>query len=106
MSDRKLTVKVDAYTRVCLTAVAALLTLLVIGLWSQAGPPMPPAQAAEQFGGDPAALRAAIVDAQKQTTAKLDELIGVLKSGEAKVQVIDNGAGQKEDARGSGGKPK
>ena len=38
-------IRVDNYTRLCLTAIAALLTLTVIGLWSDHGPAGPSAEA-------------------------------------------------------------
>ncbi|KKK58884.1 hypothetical protein LCGC14_3039930 [marine sediment metagenome] len=100
-------VVVDRYTRVCLTAIAALLTVLVIGLWAE-GPIAPdPAGAAGAVrgvdfttGGSPPAQRAAMITALKATNKKLDKMISVLTSGEVKVIVVEG-----KNARAKAKKP-
>jgi len=88
-SEKGIEVKVDLYTRFCLTAIAALLTLLVIGLWAEAVPTANQASAepARVFG-DSAAQRDEVAKLQAQTVEKLKELIDLLKSGEVKVQMV------------------
>lgn len=81
-------VQVDTYTRVCLTAIAGLLVLLIVGLWADSTPGTSRATAAEPFL-DASKQRAMMVQAQEQTNAKLDELIGLLKSGDARVQISE-----------------
>jgi hypothetical protein len=94
---RKVEIKVDRYTRFCLTAIAVLLTILILGLWMQAVPTPPSASAGELFN-DSAAQRSAIVDEAKATNSKLDELISLLKSGDIKVQVQ---GGEKDGTNGA-----
>jgi len=90
---------VDAYTRVCLTAIAVLLTVLIVGLWADHAPIAGQAHAKGAFvdSGMQSQL-VAMVKAQQKTTAKLDQLIGVLKSGQVKVHVVN------ADARKAPGK--
>ena len=83
--DKDMKVRVDGYTRFCLTAIAILLTITVIGLWSEAFRSNE-ALAAQPFA-DTSAQREALLAVQKQTNAKLDSLIDMFKSGQAKVQV-------------------
>ena len=83
-------VHVDNYTRVCLTLIAVLLTVLVLALWVQGVPSVPSAQAAEQPFGDSAATRQAMVDEQKETNRKLGDIIDLLKGGQIKVQVVES----------------
>ena len=80
--------RVDGYTRFCLTAIAVLLTVLIIGLWAEVIHPPGGAYAAEPFGVDAGAQRNAMIKAMGQTNTKLDELIGLLKTGRAKVQLV------------------
>jgi hypothetical protein len=88
---RKVEVRVDAYTRVCLTAIAVLLAVTVLGLWSQCAPGPIPAQAGvtgtDGFG-DTNARIAAQLDEARKTNAKLDEIAKLLSSGQVKVQVM------------------
>lgn len=94
--DRAL--RLDAYSRACLTAVAVLLTLLVIGLWADAVPGPAPAVAAEPFLNT-AKQRDQFVEQQKQMNAKLAELVSLLRSGRAKVQIAHpDKAADKKDA--------
>ena len=96
--DRKMVVQVDAYTRVCLTVIAALLTVMIVALWADGVRPAESALASkivveERRPPGPGSQRAEILAAQKQTTAKLTELIAVLKSGDVKVRVTEMPAG-------------
>ncbi len=101
---KNVTIRVDGYTRVCLTAIAVLLTVLVIGLWTTAVPSPSAAQAADTkpvdsnagFGQTGTRL-AELTGAQQITNAKLDELIKVMTSGQVKVQVVG------EDGKPAGG---
>ena len=103
MDQRKIEVRVDVYTRVCLTAIAVLLTVVVVGLWSQAAPWPAPAAAGEKAAdgsfGDMGTRVAAQLDATNKTNAKLDEIIRLLTSGQIKVQI----AKEKEEKGGEGG---
>jgi hypothetical protein len=87
----RIEIRVDRYTRLCLTAIAVLLTVVVVGLWSQT-PLAPIASAAgpEKDGafGDTGARIAAQLEAAQKTNAKIDELIQLLTSGQVKVQVV------------------
>ena len=94
------TVVVDGYTRLCLTVIAVLLTVLIIGLWG-AGPIKPshglaaPPRPAERDAtgiGNPAEQRMAMVRAIGQTNDKLDEIIRLLKDGKIKVVVAEGEA--------------
>jgi hypothetical protein len=80
-------IKVDGYTRTCLTVLCVLLAVLIVGLWSEM--PMAPAlKAAEDVTfGNSAAQRKAVETAQDQIIGKMDELIKLLKSGDVKVQI-------------------
>ena len=101
MDQKKIEVRVDAYTRVCLTAIAVLLAVVVVGLWSQAAPGPAPASAGEKAPdgtfGDLGARVAAQLEAANKTNAKLDEIVRTLTSGQVKVQIVkdkdDKGAG-------------
>jgi hypothetical protein len=81
-------VTLDLYSRCCLTAIAFLLTMLVVGLWADASYDTRPAGAAEPFLNT-GAQREEIVIAQKETTQKIEELMNLLKSGDVKVRVIE-----------------
>ncbi len=85
-------VKLDRYTRVCLTVLCVLLTVLVVALWAEL--PMAGSASAETTYddfGNAGAQRNSMIKAQEATNAKLDELIKVLKSGEVKVQLQGEG---------------
>ncbi len=97
MKSKNIQIKVDWYTRVCLTVIAVLLTVLIVGLWSDQ-PMAPTARAADQPFGDASADRQAIAKGMEQVNAKVDELIGVLKSGDVKVQVTEPAKGGGRDA--------
>jgi len=93
----KMRVQVDVYTRVCLTAIAVLLTVLIVGLWAQKTPNAPQAMAGVPTVLDPNAQRGAMTRAQTLTNAKLDQLISLLKSGDAKVQVVEDKRANKNE---------
>jgi hypothetical protein len=97
MHNEPTIVRTDLYTRFCLTAIAVLLTALVLTLWCELPSGSPAATAAEP-PFDAAAQRADMVKAADRTNAKLDELIALLRSGEAKVQVL-NAEAKKEAPR-------
>ena len=90
-AKQRRTVVVDLYTRCCLTALAALLTVMVIGLWATS--PTSPGEAraapvpATEGIGNPSAQRAAIHTAIQTTNQKLEQLLKLLQSGKVKVIV-------------------
>lgn len=86
-------VRVDAYTRVCLTAIAVLLTLMVFGLWADLAPINGELGAAEKFL-DTSAQRKAMLEQAKLTNAKLDRLVSMFSTGQAKVRVVEDKAVQ------------
>lgn len=88
---RTLRVRVDAYTRVCLTVIAVLLTVLIIGLWADHTPSADQARAAKPFlDNSTQAEIMQMVRAQDRTTAKVAELIALLQSGQLTVKVDDS----------------
>ena len=114
MSDTKdTTLRVDGYTRVCLTAITMLLGMLVIGLWADFSPFNSRAQASEKSAAEARAKKAGFRDhqaakavltegrwgtssspnklaaEQQRTNDKLDELIRLFRSGKARVQVVE-----------------
>ncbi|MCY2924104.1 MAG: hypothetical protein NT031_01455 [Planctomycetota bacterium] len=118
MERRRETVRmqVDAYTRVCLTAIAVLLTLTVIGLWGERGPGAPAAQArtyaasdkdapgkgSEDTTADKARVEqvspfVGLREEAVKTNEKLQEVINCLRSGEVKVQVVKGEKGERAE---------
>ncbi len=97
MTDRpegKMCVRVDAYTRVCLSVIAVLLTVIVIGLWAEtpriaadAAAKGPSAKSPKVFLDSSAQRKAQIEELQK-TNQKLTELVSMLRNGQAKVQIV------------------
>ena len=100
------TVRVDGYTRFCLTAITVLLTLVVIGLWADHDAFTSQARA-EKYKDD-AAKRAfsegrwgtssaanKLAAAQESTNKRLDELIALFRDGEAKVRIVEGSKGSK-----------
>ncbi len=96
------TVHVDLYTKVCLTAIAFLMTLLVLGLWTggpiqaqraQAGPAGDPLVVGDsaQTGGipDTGAQRYAMINGIKDTNTRLDKIVSLLESGKVRVITVD-----------------
>ena len=117
-TEKQTTVQVDRYTRFCLTTIAVLLTLLIIGLWADGITTAGHAQAADSRSKfkDPTAAKAfkegrwgtssatgKMAATQQQTNAKLDELIRLLRTGDAKVQIVGETpkAGGEGNASGS-----
>lgn len=102
LGERAITVRVDWYTRVCLTAIAVLLTVVIAGLWADGVQLAPTARADDKIMFDSAGDRKAMIAEQQSTNAKLDEVIKVLRSGEGKVQVVDAASPDKkgQGARG------
>jgi len=98
---RPKTVTVDRYTRFCLTAIAVLLTVLIVGLWADGVPPLRGAGAAEPTRYQPQSTIEIgdMVRTQERTNEKLDQIIKLLEGGSVKVQVV-----QAAEAP-SGGKP-
>lgn len=90
-SDEKtIHVKVDTYTRACLTVLAVLLTVVVLGLWATHTPAPDSAMAAEPQIYGPTKQRANIIEQQKATNQKLEALLKYLKSGQLTVHVKDD----------------
>ncbi len=103
--QRKIQISIDGYTRFCLTAIMVLLTVLVIGLWADL-PFTPAAQAEkgstrdsrEKFRDSRSARKQMLgeqIDAmkyQKDAAKRLNELVELFESGNAKVQLIDKDA--------------
>lgn len=101
--NRKVQVRVDTYTRVCLTAIAVLLTVLIAGLWAEGVPTgdlasaRPPAgRGAKKPLWDTVGQREALVKEMQQVNRKLEELKTVLKSGDAKFTVVGGDGGKNE----------
>jgi hypothetical protein len=91
-SDEKtLRVQVDAYTRLCLTVLAVLLTVVVLGLWTTHTPSPESATAAEPRIYGPTKQREELIKEQKATNKKLDALLQFMKSGQLEVHVADKG---------------
>ena len=82
-------VSVDTYTRVCLTVIAVLLSILILGLWAEGTPSSNGALAAEPFLNT-SAQRDMLIKAQDRTTQKLEELISLLQSGQVKVVIAQD----------------
>ena len=82
-----LRIRVDAYTRLCLTVIAVLLTVLIVGLWADRPPLAEQAWAKGPFLESGSQIQLVqMVKAQDKTIAKLNELVGLFRSGQAKVQ--------------------
>jgi len=81
-------VRVDAYTRVCLTVIAALLTVMIVGLWAEQAPLAGEVRAKDGIP-NAGAQRQVMIKALQANTAKLEELVGLFESGKAKVQVAE-----------------
>ncbi len=95
-TESRTTVRVDGYTRFCLTVLAVLLTLLIIGLWANDGvfPAGSSALAAPARDGvkvltDAKVQRAAMISALEQTNRRLERILGILESGKLQVVVVE-----------------
>ena len=84
--------RVDLYTRVCLTVIAALLTVLIVGLWADGVPSSREAIGSPAGIPDSGQQRERIIKEIQKTTAKLDRLIGLFEGGTEKVQIADGPA--------------
>jgi len=94
-------VRVDWYTRLCLTVISVLLTILVVGLWADTSHFSAKANAAPGFKNDKAkqalyegrwgssSAPGKFAAVQEGTNGRLDRLIGLFTTGQAKVQVAD-----------------
>jgi hypothetical protein len=96
-NKRRVALTVDGYTRFCLTAIVVLMTVMVIGLWAEGVPSVGKAGAAapapvERYQPRSAVEIGQMVDLQKQTNDKLDEIKKLLESGNVKVQVVEGSA--------------
>jgi len=82
------------YLNTVLSAIAVLLTLNLVTLWSLSPAPALDGASDASAQGLPnaGAQRAQMVEAQNKTNQKLDELIKLLKSGQARVR-LEAGAG-------------
>lgn len=86
--QRTVRMTVDGYTRVCLTAIAVLLTVLVLGLWAERSPALNEAHAGLGKGiPDSGQQRQKMIEQLDGIAAKLDKMVKLLESGQAKVQV-------------------
>ena len=97
MKTRKaVRVLVDNYTRICLTVIAGLMTVLIVALWAHA----PIGDQAYAVDGivTGAEQRTSMIDLQKVTNQKLDELIDLFKSGQVKVQVVQEAQSKSDDS--------
>ena len=86
-------VTVDTYTRLILTAITVLLTVMAVGLWYESPNAV---QAASAQIPDQGQQLAVLIDNAQQMNRSLQEINKMLVSGQVKVQVIDP---EKEKAR-------
>ncbi len=88
---RNVEIRVDVYTRCCLTVIAVLLSVLIVALWAQ---PLPVSgQAVAAPGGgipDSGRQRETMIKELKKNTTKLEDLTKLFQSGKAKVQVVQD----------------
>ncbi len=107
MKDKtKQIVRIDNYTRFCLSAIVVLLSVLILGLWADMGDVNSRAYAKQPRYKDSASRDAVLqgrwgtssapgkmAATQKETNMKLDVLIGLFKTGKAKVQTVKPSSG-------------
>ena len=99
------TIVVDAYTRLCLTAIAVLLTLLVVGLLAtEAVPSVDRSVGAERrvqpertILPNAGAQRDAILKAIQATNQKLDQIAQLLEGGKVRVVLAEGLPGKGAD---------
>ena len=88
---RKVEIRVDVYTRCCLTAIAVLLSVLIVALWAQPLPMSGQAMAAPSAGiPDSGRQRQTMIKELQKNTSKLEDLVRLFESGKAKVQVVQD----------------
>ncbi len=99
----KTEIRVDTYTRVCLTVIAVLLSVLIVGLWAETVPGQSRvyAQGDKQTGPflDASAQRRSALEAQEKTNRHLEELVTLFTTGQAKVQVSDKPSSTRNSSR-------
>lgn len=109
---KQVRVAVDLYTRICLTAIAVLLTAVVIGLWAEA-PTAPTAWGQEPYRPtlgprnvlpDSGAQRNEMIEQLRSISGKLDEIQRTLVSGQVKVTVVE--AENKDEGKANALPPK
>ena len=88
-------VTVDGYTRIVLTAITVLLTVLTVGLWYESPSTLESAQAKIPDQGMQLQV---MIDLQTQTNQQLAQIQAALLSGNVKVQVVE-----KNKSKGTGG---
>lgn len=81
-----MTVTVDKYTRLVLTAIVILLSLLVVGMWHDLGGVATPAQARVL---DSAQQTQMLIQEMEKVNASLADLKQLLQSGKVKVQIAE-----------------
>jgi len=79
-------IRVDGYTKFCLTAITVLLTVLIVALWAERVPAGRTAQGRVP-SLDSSGQRATMIKELQKGNAKLEELISLLRSGQVKVRV-------------------
>jgi len=88
-AGKTLRLKVDAYTRFCLTAIVVLMTVMILGLWAERTPTADRAAAAERYQPKSTTEIGELVRVQERTIDKLEEIRKLLESGDVKVQVTE-----------------
>jgi len=93
-------VTVDSYTRMVLTAITVLLTILAVGLWYESPSTLESAQAKIP---DQGMQLQAMIDLQAQTNLQLAQIHSALLSGNVKVQLIEKDKNKAAGGAGSAG---
>ncbi len=89
---RKVEIRVDVYTRCCLTVIAVLLSVMIVALWAQPLPISGQAIAAPSVGiPDSGRQRQIMIKELEKNTSKLEDLVRLFETGKAKVQVVQDG---------------
>jgi len=97
---RKVEIRVDRYTKFCLTAIIVLLIVLIVGLWADVTPVSRDARAGEVWL-DSSKQRQEVVTAIDKSNERLQQLVELFRSGQAKVQVA--GEAKEGEAQDHGG---
>ena len=101
MNRQSIKVRVDNYTRACLTGIAVLLTIVILGLWSEVKVADRALAADPVFTGG-TGQRQEVVEAIGETNKRLDTLIDLFKSGQVKVLTTPADAGDANATQGKG----